>query len=94
MTEMNKDVEDSRLRTQENSVDDEHVPDSPETTAVDRLRRRLLKFTAYAAPFILTFGLPEAGRAGVATACPPPQCRCGNRCGHASPSEPKPQKQP
>jgi len=48
----------------------------------DAARRRLLRIAAYAAPFVLTFGLPESSRAAAATLCPRPSCRCGGACGH------------
>ena len=60
---------------QKNETDPGH--EEPE---VDVVRRRLLRIVAYAAPFIVTLGLPESSSAGP-THCPT-ACRCGNACGH------------
>jgi len=77
---MDKEVPSGHPKTQEISPDKTASPDSPRPSDVDGVRRRLLRLTAYAAPFLLTFGLPEAGRAAKKTACPK-ACRCGSRCG-------------
>jgi hypothetical protein len=92
MRAMDKDVQRRHRECEARFPDKENALNSPRPTDVDSVRRRLLRLAAYAAPFVLTFGLPEAGRAVTTTPCPPPACRCGGRCGHVSPAAPKPQK--
>jgi hypothetical protein len=78
---MDKDVESRHPEAEGDCLGKKKISDSPKPTDVDSVRRRLLRLAAYAAPFVLTFGLPNAGRAANKTPCPK-ACRCGDRCGH------------
>jgi hypothetical protein len=53
---------------------------SREPGGMDAARRRLLKLAIYAAPFMMTLGLPESSRAANQTHCPA-SCRCSGACG-------------